>query len=440
MTGTTSKAWLDTYLATLNAMPQAERAEEAREHYREPTQIDQDYLDYVEEWQWHTLQQEMDLVNSTVRYFAANNLTVSCECGQEHRLALHSQAKDQDYVTVDSLCVLPHTQCWYRSLRKIVRETLDCMDQSPQTYHLPQTLVRTLTMVSRWRLIDMSQTPILLGLDAFRTLWWTIPEEQKVQSAKEILSQITTQDHQRVVMEHQTARSVIPKEKHRILLHFPHSDHGLHALITSLPEEQARRVFRFISNARANIDPRARISWQDLEQKISRCSICQNGRPVNKPTDFPQAVYYAPPGIGKTTLLNMERLIAVDTDWIGIGPTWPDYSTIFSMGISIITNQHTAFIGCGLKIIGAYNHQIRKMDGKRLTTIAAVERVKDQWPSEVFWIKTLPGQHLADYIQHLFVYSVYLELLTNACHRRTQISDDPQWTRLYPRAIKEAFL
>lgn len=444
MTSEVTKMWLDTYLADLNSMSAHQRAEESRENYYEEAQVDQDYLDYVEEWQWHTSQHEIELQSSVIRLLAARNLTLKCDCGTEHKLALHKQGRTDGHIIVDALNVMPHQQCWYRTTRRIVAEVLKSMDSESKTYDLPKTLVRTLTMVSRWRLVQMSQTPILLGIEAFRSLWWSLAETKKSTVAKEILEQITRADRQRVETEHRQAQSMISEDKHRILLHFPHSDHGFHALIRSLPEDQGRSVFRFINTQRAKIDPKARLYWSDLERKIRSCPLCQKGANTNlpKPWDFPMAVYYAPPGIGKTTTLDREKLIALDTDWIGVGPTWVDYSQIFQKGIPIITNQHTAFVGCGLKIVGLYNSSIREVDGKPLTTVTAIEDIYHQWSTEMFLIKIPIGSYFMDYLTHLFVYLTYQSLVENAVIRRTMPTDDddPQWRKLYPKALRRVFL
>lgn len=444
MTSESSKMWLDTYLADLNAMSDVQRAEERREHYAEASQINEDYLDYVEEWQWHTTQQENDLLTSTIRCLANRNLSVECDCKRTHHLALHKQAKDESFTIVDSLDIFPHQQCWYRTLKRIVSEVIQAMDQEKQTFGLPKTLVNTLTMVSKWRLVQMSQTPILLGIEGYRTLWWTLTDDQKPRIAREILERITFVDRQRVESEHRSARTRIPESKHRILLHFPHSDHGFHLLMKSLPVDQARSVFRFINKLRTNIDPKARILWRDLEQKMNDCSLCERLelRDIPKPTDFPMAVYYAPPGIGKTTALNQGKLIALDTDWIGIGPTWVDYSQIFQKSIPIITNQHTAFIGCSVKVIGVYNSAIREMDGRPLTTAEAIEEIYHQWPTEMFLIRIPRKKHFSDYITHLHVYSTYQTLLEGMCMQKAMLTEDEEisWRRLYPRALKRAFV
>jgi hypothetical protein len=154
-----------------------------------------------------------------------------------------------------------------------------------------------------------------------------------------------------------------------------------------------------------------KISIEDLEQKINDCEHCQS---AYTPGLSIQAIYYAPPGAGKTSCLNDELLVEFDTDWIGVGYNWKAYAKILRIGIPIITNQPEAFVGCGLKITGIVKEKIRlRPDGIPFDTQARILSWARTQSRNVSLIQVTDEQYLSHFATHLQMIALIQRLIAN---------------------------
>lgn len=141
-----------------------------------------------------------------------------------------------------------------------------------------------------------------------------------------------------------------------VLLHFPQSDHGLHALRATLSSTEFQDVLSWMNRIRRKLGSKEKITMDQILDKEAKCKFCRYPR---RPGLSPASICYGPPSFGKATVMDRENFVGFDTDLIGIGLKWSSYSILLLRDIPIVTNQPETFVGSGLKIYGAMSHNIR---------------------------------------------------------------------------------
>jgi hypothetical protein len=430
--------WLNDYHKSLKDMDSISRASEDRRDYQEPSQTYQDYLDYVEEWEWHQKHQKHLLLQSYILYASKTHQTINCTCEKIHKFTQYS-----DLELGDTCIDYPNTpiygKCWYQYLSTEVDRVLDIMTQP--RIRATQHVERVMVEVAQWRMMDQNLSPYLLPFDAFKQMWWD--REANGSMSKNSIwlkEQLTIQERKRIEIEQDLNSVPISKHKRMILLHFPESDHGLHILRQQLSQDDFNRIWGFMNKARSKIDWKARISIETLYSKENKCSKCKKKIGFNSVIS-PFGIYYAPPGVGKTTALNKGEIVAFDTDWIGLGPNWRDYSPLLRMNIPIITNQYTAFKGSGLKVIGVVKERVRlDAEGNPFTTLKQLKEYENDHPQDVTFIEAKDEEYFSNYatqlklIQHLNKMIIGYAINTLPFYRNEQT---PEWARKYPSLIRK---
>lgn len=430
--------WLNSYVEKISSMTEQERREENRADYIEESQLYPDYLDYVEEWEWHQKEQKHSLLQSFILAQSKTHRKMECTCEEgEHVFTTMKEPEKGDVIT-DSPALYIYGKCWYKTLSIKVDEVLEQLKQ-PQI-RLPKTIESIMIQVSRWRMVTSEQTPFLLPYEAFEKIWWDKSITGKTsETAKALLSQLSWVERDQIKIMKSQNESQIPKHKWKKLLDFPHSDHGLHALKDAISEANFQTVWSFMNKWRTKIQPQSAIDISELERKISKCKLCQKGK-------YPAAlsnpgVYYAPPGCGKTTAQNKELLVGLDTDWIGVGPTWADYSPIFNMKIPIITNQYTIFEGSGFKVIGVTKKNVRKdSEGRPLTTQRELDQFERKHPQGVIFTQIPSKKFVSDYATHLQLTSHLQKLIKNFAINLLPFYTNEmneEWLNKYPKLLRK---
>lgn len=93
-----------------------------------------------------------------------------------------------------------------------------------------------------------------------------------------------------------------------------------------------------------------RIEKDDLNAAIQQCRLCKTAIYKLRTTSI-FGIYAGLLEVGKSTALAKGLLVGFDTDWVGLGLIWRDYSPILRLQIPIITNQPAIFIGSGVRIV-----------------------------------------------------------------------------------------
>lgn len=256
--------------------------------------------------------------------------------------------------------------CWQQTVTTVINNVVRQLRLGDS--QLPPPVAEFIPAASEW--IEYEKG---LPSTIFKNLWWNKNIIDKRPASLSVVDKLGATSKDVVIKAVGRWAQIKCGDEPRILLHYPHSDHGFHSLFHALTPSVQRQIFAFVNNSRTRLGSQENITWDDIQAKIMACGRCKLAHFASGLSC--QAIYYAPPGAGKTTALNNEPLVGLDTDWIGCGLTWKDYAVILSHGIPIITNQPENFIGCGLKIIGIYSSNIREDPyGVSFTTCDAVEQ------------------------------------------------------------------
>lgn len=428
--------WLNQYTTKLNAMSPTDRARESRQDYHEAGQA-------AEERKYHAREQKYELTKAFIYRMSKLNQKLLCKCGETHVLTLFKNSEDGDTVTDDPTdCI--YGKCWYHKVSQVADHVLKLCEDG-NTSRQPTVIENVMIDVMRWKMVDESLTPYLLPFDAFKRIWWDLSSRQEqTRTAKALLAQITSVERQKIEQQHDQHTVIIPDQQRKKLLDFPHSDHGLHNLRNALTDAKFSEVWSFINRWRAKVGkPSDAISLAKLDAKMLKCKLCQHHRKHRrwKPKLSVMGIYYAPPGLGKTTALDEGLLVGLDTDWVGLGPTWRDYSPILNLGIPIITNQYTAFRGCGLKVLGVIGPRIRKdTHGNPFTSVAKLQTYAEQNPREVAFIHVSKGKYMSDYVTQLQMLAVLQSIVANYSINLLPFCNneqDSEWADRYPKLLRK---
>lgn len=424
-------AWLSQYTERLKQMTEVELCEENHEDYFDESQTYADYLDYVDEWKWHAKEKVRELVSRFLHIGGNKHLRMQCTCKQVHVLTTIKEPTLGD-VVVDSTATISMS-CWYKTIASKANAAAKHIRTHSQ--RLADPIEQQMHKIVRLQLANDGQTPILLPYDIYMAIWWGIDSDRPF--ALSMLKAIGKNEAKDMKA---LQRTLVPKvTRKEVLLDFPDSDHGLHALLDSVNTSDRGEIIKFINISRTKLNPAARrINETTLRRRIRNCEQCKNR--VYQPALAYPGIYYAPPGGGKTTAQNLELLTGFDTDWIGVGLNWTHYSIILQKRIPIITNQPEIFIGSGVKIVGIVPKHIRKgLDGKPLDDQQRILRWgKDQWRNTCL-IKSGKGEYLADYAVELMMLSMLQQMVANYAINKLPFYKNLQnteWTRKFPTLLK----
>lgn len=154
------------------------------------------------------------------------------------------------------------------------------------------------------------------------------------------------------------------------------ADHGFHKFILAATHHSQRYLRHINAVRRTGInytDEEFLIRYEDTLKSIKTCKACQyNPKKVMFSTP---GVYYAPPGMGKTTVQRKGGFTGFDTDWLLSMLDHEDVDIFLYHDIPIITNQYNVFENSSVMMVGFWNHeQLRKTgSGKLFTKLEEVE-------------------------------------------------------------------
>lgn len=425
MTMSAYQKWLADYTANLSSKDLIERKEEERLDYRHPSQAYPDYLDYVEEWEWSAEQQANQLLSTVILSFSKAKRMVACKCGVSHQMSIVNQKGFVSMKDADAA-----SSCWYLTIRESVHNVLNSLRRN-QT-RLPSVIESMMSRIMTWQMVGINQTPTLLPFEVFKEIWWTVEEEDRFSIGQNFLRELKYSDQDMIRIQ-KNIRKPEPTETKDILLHFPHEQHGMHSLLTALGDSEFSVVLSWINKNRRKLGSRERISMRMVRERMFNCEFCRNTSSAGLTT---AGIYYAPPGMGKTTAMNRELFIGLDTDWLGVGLTWMDYRLILKKRIPILTNQKHLFRECGYRVVGMYSDHIRLMpNGEPYTTVSEIRKEVGTMGNDA-WIYYAPKKYMTDEILKLEIYVILQRMVANYAINLLPFYENEktaEWTLTFPK-------
>lgn len=432
----TDGSWLQAYQVIRGRATPEERAHDDREHYRHSSQIYPDYLDYQSEWEFVTTQMLEEARESFIRRLMNKRIPIRCVCKERHYLVRHLRGvkPGSDEVEVDSPHLPNADTCWWQTIDREIKSLK--FNLSRGLMNFPTPISKILVFIMNWKSERTETTPMMLPYEVYKEVWWSLNAEgQDTQLSTVLRERMSTCE--RALIHSKLEGTKVPKKARyffstRDIL----EDHSFHVFITAVKNIERGVLLKWMNLERRKIGLEGEnLKTQEIERAIARCQKC-------KGEAFDMSIfgiYCAFPGSGKTTAQERGALVGFDTDWIGLGPTWLDYSMLLRKEIPIITNQIHTFDGSGVKIqlmlkksirldshgrpMGNYDEALAH--GKRCRANYVVHLLKEKEFVEHYALRVQAAAHMQ-----------LLQMIGFINHIQ-ELEDDPRWMSEYGRRVRK---
>lgn len=372
---------LNEYTQRIDSLNKQERSAYLREDYTEEEYEWEEYLDYCEDWNYQFNKiADRHLMNFSLE-LAKRKTKITCG-DHTHELRYHeprepiskTQTKGENkYIVISSTTSPPRHECWFQTIEAAIKQISTECDAPHNAARLPPIMLKVFQTLIKCGLTQQNLSYELVPYDVFTSGLWdkgsrmAFNDLKEGQTVKSLLHQL---NHDKVTENEDN----LLKEKHTKWLLLSKNDvtnsHGFHTFLKTAGDESKWLQFinRFRRQAKDFSSPNENITLADVREKEETCEKCKWNKGKRQFTNF--GVYYAPPGNGKTTLMNDELFLGFDTDWITSGLQWTQLTKLFMANIPILTNQYSAFQNSGLLITGIFNekHVRLRPSGQPFTT------------------------------------------------------------------------
>lgn len=384
------------YYQRTNEMSFTEKTVHLRTDEKEDTQAWPDFLDYLDEWSFlykQKLQQTRKDYVFTV--LARHGVTIKCRA-HTHTFS-HQQNPHADVIVPSPDININPDACWWRELTRYDDQLTD-LDANATAVQLSSPEAKAIQKLTAIQMVTQeSLPPTLLTFEKFRDQWWKTPthdramkilfeSDQPYHILNSIVRGLKVQDNPQPPQWLNLGTSPSPdliQTNTQVV-----QDHGLHALMRV--RHDRHEIFRLISTIRSEANPEGLLSPTQLAQAMTDCPLCST-KPRGLSTSFP-GVYYSPPGNGKTTSLEHETFIGIDTDWLLKNSTFDNIMRPFlAKSIPIITNQYHLAAASGTRFFGAFNPnnlRINPLTNLPYTTLTEIEKTRTVLRSDLFLLYT----------------------------------------------------
>lgn len=412
---------LRAYYQKYDAMSLPEKSEHLREDETDASQQWPDFLDFLDEWS--TLyKQKLQQTRKDYIYTSLARHGARMACRTHHHVFSHEPHPDADVIITSPDDYVNIDACWWKTLTKH-DEALASSDEHATALQLSCPEARAIQQLTAIQMVTQEHLPPApLTFERFQKEWWSTPTRQKATELlmsstqpffllQKAIANVKTIDVPQTPtwLNVPTQTPDIIKANEEVL-----SDHGLHTLLRVRSDRH--EVFRLISEMRARHNPEGKLDPKRLAQHIQECEHCKT--PSALSTTYP-AVYYAPPGNGKSTAFDKELFVGVDTDWLIRCSTYREVIHPFiSRSIPILTNQYSLVSGSGVRFFGSFNPErlrLNPITNTPYTTLAEIEKSRQVLQADLFIIytkeyfsDTLPllirSAYLYEYTQYLWLH------------------------------------
>lgn len=427
-----SPSWLQQYRQVLANADKFQIHTESREFYAHPSQLLPDYLDYKEEWEYATDEMMEDLIGSFIYRMASKNLAMQCQCGKTHTLGLYVQrgVGNQSLTIVDNPAKPNFQECWYKTITQSAESVKARLSTGMANF--PNVIEHNLALITQWSLAKTGKTPALLPFEVFREVWWPVEVAGGSTELSQLIIRLMGDQSRFAIANHQIKKPVV--ERYFFKSEEVVGDHGFHNFYSSVQDQGA--MLKYMNRLRREVGAYgARITVGDTETAMKECGKCK-WRRMTSMSVF--GIYVALPGAGKTTAQHNNLFVGFDTDWIGVGPTWRDYSYLLRLGIPVITNQPHLFEGAGVKIQLFTRSRVRRdARGRPMGDFKATAEWGKNNPDVV--VHDIEGGFVSDAILQAqmcaHVQNINIELFIN---RKTIFDDEGtrEWLNEYGRRMR----
>lgn len=353
------------------------KGEERESYFRlnevaDDDQLWPDYLDFKEEWQYTYKEQLHAVRRFFIHKYVAEPVTkVECKHHFHHitsePLGLENEICFKESQTID------YSQCWIRTIFLKFEEVLES-DQLFKFGAYDYTMEDWIKTILYFRLLQQDMPHKQLTFEQFKAREGFLREKDNKEALRLELKLVNEKKNHNRKKQVPLELNSTEDEKPEVILPATTiiGDHGLHAVlrVSREPEKVIKEINKIRRLATTDL-----IVYKDLQTSMSLCEQCDRHIPRRLP---PQVIIYAPPGMGKTTALQSESFIGIDTDWLLRNSTYYDMVFPFiDMGLSIITNQYHLFLNGHHKVVGFVDYRKLRLDiyGNPYTTKEEIDEL-----------------------------------------------------------------
>nr|QPZ88388.1 hypothetical protein [Soybean thrips partiti-like virus 11] len=430
--------WLHDYSTRCSQLSIHGRLEEARTHYTHPEQLYPDYLDMIDEWRYGEDYRYDDFTRAFIYAAAYNRRVMTCHEGHLHTLALwkRGETEPQHVTFVDDPGGRYINACWIQTIHQEVKDLKNILE-FPMAAHLPKIYYRITSDLYAWRLHNHEvegRNPNQM----FQSIWWDRDIRGRTSKESARVESQLPQFHQGKIAHERLAEERIPAVARYFLTNEEVINyHGFHNL-WKIFYARRHELLSFVNKLRKRLAEYLKdIEPNSIDLAMKHCQFCS--AIASSLSTF--GIYAGLPGMGKSYAQNHNLIVGFDTDLIGIGYSWRDYSFILKARIPIITNQPALFLGSGAKItVLLSDREIRKdRRGRPMGSNRSVYALRELHPDQIVIIKTEPLAffsqlvHTAEMVQHQQA-QLSNQLFNPNPKRNVNIPED--WNATYNRRLR----
>lgn len=355
---------LEAYSERIASLDAVEKREYFREDYSPDDFLYVEYLDYLDQWEHDFHIMFPHIVDSFIHKVVVR-YNMEIKCGDHNHVFYDTPPTETQH---NETIVLPDTDysdtCWYNIISANLRNFSGLVSTPPR---LPEPLERFLHQIAKVGMWSRGKDLEKCTFETFQKVWFgkldTCPTQQD-QTIFSIAKEI--RENLKVTAKPDCYTPVYDIES-------IYQDHGFHAFIAKNPEPQA--VINSMNKLRRKAGEKKMLRLDVLTHYVKECGHC-NYIPGQM---SPPAIYYAPPGAGKSTALRYHNIIALDTDWLIRPLTEDDLKEFILRREPILTNQYQICSRASYPVIGLWPQEdIHRRDsaGHRYTTEAEMEKAE----------------------------------------------------------------
>lgn len=428
----------ETYAATLaayenriNNMSETERREYFREDFDDEGEyLYPEYMDFMDTWQYDFHYQACKHAEHFIkeRLCGFEMRMVCMDHEHEFHLLPPSSWKEtvqkSEHVYLTKETMLDTETCWYKTVLNGIHQLRDIDRTGLMDLTDPDHEYLRMLCNHYGRINAMPDEKIQKRLfEAYKNLWYYGISEQK--ESLEYLKEYFDANGIRLLIasivnraRHEQVRETITRKPELLLSkEVIENDHGYHNFIHSLGDMN-RGVVNRMNRLRMQAEPYQGASPEDIllsydiESKTKKCQRCNDDlKRGRKIVGSPPGMFYGPPGMGKSTVLNLGYFIGLDTDWLTSMLRYDDIIWFLSQQIAVITNQYSLSQLSDTTMIGFICPQQLRLqaNGQPFTTEKEIDDYRRYNVKNFLLIKTKKRKkpYMSDYILQMYLAKYY---------------------------------
>lgn len=418
-------------------MSESDRNEHLRVNYIDEDQLWPEYLDFLDEWDHNSFFYLNQTRNDFVFHVLARRRQV-ISCGDHHHMFSTEIIPGVDAIIVSSPDMYSNPDaCWQKTIANS-DEMLRRFSENSDVPRLSCPEASALKQLAALKMVHKGHLPpTRLTFEQFSKDWVPNPSQQNAmniyhKSITPIVSIPQTLIASEIHKDKRELKSTWIYEsgannKEAKVIYPQWKVYEMHSFHTFLlARADFKTMLKMISDIRGE-NP----DYSLLISKIKACNHCrfnESNHPNQHPGMSYPALYYAPPGNGKSTSGRKCLFIGVDTDWLLKRSNFETIVKPFlDMGIPVLTNQYHLGLKSGIRMFGNFNADLLRTDlnNRPFTSVSEIHQIKHLLRDDIF-LTFMTGKDL--YLTDLFLMLYRAAYIYNETRYRFSLVERPKFS------------